>query len=82
MVVESDTGEYYLYNQNLSGSSMAAEQKADRGDVREVFNKVDADTVGQYFSGHADGMGFGRAPENKFSSLLAVWRWIRKQQAK
>ena len=62
LIVENSEKKFYLYS-------------AYRGDKDNVFEEASKNIVLQYFSGQADGMGFGEMPKKPFESLEAVWNW-------
>lgn len=41
-----------------------------------VFNEISRDTTLGYFSGQADGLGWGERPDYEFESLTAIVNWI------
>lgn len=59
---------FFLHNDLLDGET-------------DFFSEVSVTTVIGYFSGHADGMGFGQLPENSFTDLAEIQTWATEKAA-
>lgn len=72
VVSEGEDAKYFLYNDNIKGFG-----KDEEG---VVLREVPIETARRYFSGQADGMGFGLLPKQVFQSLDEAIAWIKKAQ--
>ena len=61
---DNPKAQYFIHDQDTQKS----------GDP--YFSSLSKEAVRQYFSGQADGMGFGTLPEKPFDSLEEVKKWI------
>lgn len=69
---QSETAQYYRY----------ATWKIEPDQDAERFHAVSRNTAQGYFSGHADGLGFGVVPDQTFPSLDAVLKYCQWEKSK
>ncbi len=58
------------------------EERFAGGTAKRGFKKIGKKTAQGYFSGQADGIGYGKPPDNRFNSFKTCRRWIREAESR